>query len=144
VPGRRNALFWQQAKASIEIANYLKTHDSDPQKNKVYISDTLGHEMIHYWLWLEKKPYGHTPEFHKKMKEMGVSRYNQNPKSVEYRYRYFCLTCETTYPGRKMMAKAACRKCCVQYSGGAYDTRYILEIVKITPMREPKGAKEKT
>ena len=33
------------------------------------IAHTLYHEMVHFWLYTNKKPYGHTKEFKKKLKE---------------------------------------------------------------------------
>ena len=33
------------------------------------IALTLYHEMVHFWLYVNKKPWGHTLEFKKKMKE---------------------------------------------------------------------------
>ncbi|MDX1920411.1 MAG: SprT-like domain-containing protein [Candidatus Caenarcaniphilales bacterium] len=32
------------------------------------ISEVLFHEMTHIWLWNNKKPWGHTPEFYEKAK----------------------------------------------------------------------------
>lgn len=36
------------------------------------IAKVLYHEMIHFWLYVNKKPWGHTKEFHKKLKEYKV------------------------------------------------------------------------
>ncbi len=36
------------------------------------IAHTLYHEMVHFWLFVNKRPWGHTAEFHKKMKEFKV------------------------------------------------------------------------
>ncbi len=33
------------------------------------IAHTLYHEMVHFWLYVNKKPWGHTKEFKEKMKE---------------------------------------------------------------------------
>ena len=33
------------------------------------IAQTLYHEMVHFWLYASKKPWGHTKEFRKKLKE---------------------------------------------------------------------------
>jgi len=33
------------------------------------IAKTLYHEMIHFWLYTNKNPWGHTKEFKKKLKE---------------------------------------------------------------------------
>ena len=41
----------------------------EPEK----IAKTLYHEMVHFWLYINKKPWGHTREFKKKLKEFKVS-----------------------------------------------------------------------
>ena len=69
-------------KSVIEIASYLL----DEPNAEELIRDTLGHEIIHYWLWEMKQPYGHTPTFHEKMNELGVSRYNSVPKHRPFQY----------------------------------------------------------
>src|SRR4051812_44035569 len=61
VPGSRK--FFREAPPVIEIASYLLEEQDAPS----LVSDTLGHEMIHYWLWVRRRPYGHTPEFWDKM-----------------------------------------------------------------------------
>lgn len=33
------------------------------------IAEVLYHEMVHYWLYVNKKPWGHTKEFKKKLKQ---------------------------------------------------------------------------
>ncbi|HEY9886074.1 MAG TPA: SprT-like domain-containing protein [Vampirovibrionales bacterium] len=38
------------------------------------ISEVLFHEMTHIWLWNNKRPWGHTPEFHEKVKTFDVSK----------------------------------------------------------------------
>jgi predicted SprT family Zn-dependent metalloprotease len=38
------------------------------QESVKRISEVLFHEMTHIWLWDNKKPWGHTPEFHAKAK----------------------------------------------------------------------------
>ncbi|MFN5539821.1 MAG: SprT-like domain-containing protein [Candidatus Melainabacteria bacterium] len=37
-------------------------------ETKCRIAEVLFHEMVHIWLWNLKKPWGHTPEFHDKVK----------------------------------------------------------------------------
>ncbi len=37
------------------------------------IALTLYHEMVHFWLYVNKRPWGHTPEFHEKLKEFRVN-----------------------------------------------------------------------
>ena len=37
------------------------------------IARVLYHEMVHFWLYTNKRPWGHTKEFKKKLKEFRVS-----------------------------------------------------------------------
>lgn len=110
----------------IEIASYLKTEE----RARELIADTLGHEMIHYWLWARRKPYGHTPEFWKKMQEMGVSRYNSVPRSRPYKYVYACPGCEKEFKTRKRLGRLACASCCNQHNRGKFDFRFKLVLKK--------------
>lgn len=106
----------------IEIASYLK----EEANAAALIYDTMAHEMIHYWLWVRRKPYGHTGEFLKKMRQMGVSRYNPVPRTRPFKYLYQCLTCDKYFPTRKTLGVLACASCCKQYSDGKYDARFKL------------------
>ena len=36
------------------------------------IARVLYHEMVHFWLYINKQPWGHTKEFKKKLKEFKV------------------------------------------------------------------------
>src|SRR5262249_7575005 len=69
IPGsRRNPA---KRPPTIEIAAYL----ASPQRLASHtgaIEDTMGHEIIHYWLWVRGRPYGHTDEFETKRRQMGV------------------------------------------------------------------------
>ena len=90
------------------------------------IADTLGHEMIHYWLWVRRRPYGHTAEFLAKMRLMGVSRYNSVPKLRPHKYLYRCQQCLKDFPARKKLGPLACAECCKRYNHGKYDAKYRL------------------
>lgn len=97
VPSRRS---WFKAKPpTIEVASYLCRLEGARE----LVVDTLAHEMIHYWLWVMGRPHGHTPEFLKKMEEMGVSRYNSVPQRQEFKYLYECIHCLVRFPTRKRL-----------------------------------------
>ncbi len=123
IPGSRK--FPESFPAKIEIASYL-LKESDAF---CLVKDTLGHEMIHYWLWVRRRPYGHSPEFLLKMKEMGVSRYNWVPKPGTSGYSYKCVNCRKLFPARKKWDVLACLDCCNQFSEGKYDSRFKLILV---------------
>jgi predicted SprT family Zn-dependent metalloprotease len=110
----------------IEVASYLL----EEARASELILDTVAHEMIHYWLWVRKQPYGHTSEFLQKMKLMGVSRYNPVPRLRPYRYVYRCLGCLSSFPSKRKLGKLACAKCCHAHSQGRFDSRFRLLLQK--------------
>jgi len=120
IPGSRR--FFREVPATIEVASYL-TEEKDAL---ALVADTLAHEMIHYWLWVRRRPYGHTAEFSAKMRLMGVSRYNSVPRRRPPRYAYKCPACEMEFLARKKLGVLACAKCCKLHSGGRYDSRFKL------------------
>lgn len=133
VPGSRK--FLVQAPPTIEVANYL-LEETDAEN---LIIDTVAHEMIHYWLWVRRKPYGHTPEFYTKMEKMGVSRYNPVPRLRPPKYLYRCLSCLTDFPAKRRLGNLACAKCCQQHSGGRYDSRFKL-VLKTELSKTPQDS----
>ena len=129
-PGSRRLLI--QFRPKIEIATYLL----EEANAKALITDTLAHEMIHLWLWVRRKPYGHTTEFLNKMKQMGVSRYNPVPRTRPYKYLYSCGNCGKDFPSRKKLGPLACASCCKKYSEGRYHPKFKLLLRKTPPMIE--------
>lgn len=123
-PGSRK--FFREVPPVIEIASYLL----EEQQARDLIVDTLAHEMIHYWLWVRRKPYGHTAEFLSKMREMGVSRYNSVPRTRPYRYLYRCGSCGKDFPAKRRLGALACADCCKKHSGGRFDSRFRLELAQ--------------
>lgn len=119
-PGSRK--YWREVPPRIEVASYLL----EEEKAEELIRDTVGHEMIHYWLWVRRKPYGHTDEFYQKMEAMGVSRYNPVPRTRPFRYLYRCQNCLKEFPARKLLGPLACAQCCKHHAGGKYDSRFKL------------------
>lgn len=125
VPCRR-LLFYRGEKPTIEIAKYLL----DEKNASDLVVDTMAHEMIHFWLWSRRRPYGHNAEFLEKMRIMGVSRYNPVPRIRPYKFIYECPFCGKEFPARKKLGKMACKKCCETHSGGLYDPRFRLLLKK--------------
>lgn len=124
MPGSRK--YFQQFRPAIEIARYLL---SEPTASEL-VRDTLGHEMIHYWLWVRRRPYGHTPEFYAKMNELGVSRYNSVPRPRPYKYVYRCPGCLKEFNARRRLGVLACALCCKAFAGGRYDPRFKLTLTE--------------
>ena len=108
----------------IEIATYL-----NQEENAEYlIKDTLGHEMIHYWLFMNERPFGHGSEFYQKMEAIGVSRYNPVPKHRPFKHCYVCDHCEQKILVRKRLKTAACADCCNLHANGQYHPEYNLRL----------------
>ena len=118
-PGSRNPLF--PRKAQIEVASYLQ----GIEEGLMHIRDTMLHEMIHYQLWHQKKPYGHTEEFYSIMKRVGAKRYNPVPKMRPVKYWYECLGCKIKVPARRKFGTVACAKCCKKYTGGEFSSKFL-------------------
>jgi SprT-like protein len=125
IPGRRR--FWEECPPVIEIASYLL----EEAQAEDLIYDTLAHEMIHYWLWVRRKPYGHTPEFLAKMKAMGVSRYNQVPRTRPFKYLYRCPSCQKDFPAKRKLGVLACANCCKRFANGKFDRRFELVLQQV-------------
>jgi len=130
IPGSRK--WTAKNPPTIEIASYLLT-ESECAK---FILDTLAHEMIHHWLWVLGRPYGHTPEFYEKMNQMGVSRYNPVPRVRPPKYIYRCPACGQEFPARRALGALACAKCCKRHTGGRYDSRFKLVLDRNLPEEE--------
>ncbi len=108
----------------IEVARYLIEYEHA----EALISDVLGHEMIHYWLWVRRRPYGHTPEFYAKLSQLGVSRYNPVPRRTRSDYLYYCAHCQTQFPSKKFHEALACAACCQKHSKGKFDAQFLLAL----------------
>ncbi len=122
--------FGADRRPTIDVASYLLEEEG----SEALIRDTVAHEMIHYWLWVRRRPYGHTDEFWQKMTSMGVSRYNPVPRLRPYKYLYQCLSCQGFFPARRKLGPLACAKCCKLHTGGRYDARFkLLMIRKLAP-----------
>lgn len=111
----------------IEVAAYLK---EEGERAVTLITETLGHEMIHYWLWSRRKPYGHTAEFLAKMREIGVARYNPVPRLRPPKYVYVCPGCSREYPARRRWRGLACARCCDEHNGGKFHPRFQLRMTR--------------
>lgn len=119
----------------IEVASYLR---SIPDGH-THVRDTMLHEMIHYYLWWQKKPYGHTPEFHSIMRRTGATRFNPVPKLRPVKYWYECPSCKIAVPARRDLGSVACATCCKRHNQGRFHPRFIL-LKKSTP---PQNAPHK-
>lgn len=122
-PGSRN-LFGPR-EPLIEIASYLETIP----EGEFHVRDTMLHEMIHYYLWFKKKPYGHTAEFHAILKRVGARRYNPVPKLSPVKHWYECPKCLIRVPARRKLGVSACAACCKKYNHGEFSAHYVLKKV---------------
>ena len=106
----------------IEVASYLL----EEEQSEIHVRETLAHEMIHYWLWVRKRPHGHSDEFYDKMTLMGARRYNPVPRRRPFKYLYGCNHCESRFKSRRLLGKLACAKCCKTHGNGKYQERFRL------------------
>jgi len=111
--------------ARIEMAQYLLTIENSSH----HIRDTLLHEMVHYFLWNQRKPWGHTAEFKQILKRVGASRYNTVPQRSPPRFRYKCPQCQEIYGTKRKIRPSACLPCCRKFSRGKFDRRFLLELL---------------
>lgn len=88
------------------------------------ISDTLGHEMVHYWLDFQERPCGHNSAFWVKLTECGFQRYSRLTP-VKARYLYKCPSCQAPYY-RRRRGVWSCGPC----SGKKFNSRFVLELVQ--------------
>ncbi|MEK6704453.1 MAG: SprT-like domain-containing protein [Bdellovibrionota bacterium] len=133
IPGSRK--FFNKFPPAIEIASYLKTE----QGAVALLRDTMAHEMIHYWLWVRRRSYGHSPDFYVKLKEIGASRYNPVPRGRPYKYVYVCSACGKEFFTKKTLGSLACATCCKRHSGGKYDGRFKLYFSRNLSLDEGRG-----
>jgi predicted SprT family Zn-dependent metalloprotease len=115
-------------KPIIEIASYLAQEENAEE----LIWDTMGHEMIHYWLFNRRRPYGHNAEFYQKMEEIGVSRYNSAPKHRPFKHCYSCHHCTQKIWTRRRLSAAACAACCNLHSEGRFDPQFKLKLLDLS------------
>jgi len=78
----------------------ISTRYLDMENAWAEVADTLGHEMVHYWLDFRGLPCGHTALFHAKLKACGFNRYSRLTP-VRARYLYVCPSCEVRYFRRR-------------------------------------------
>ncbi len=119
-PGSRR--IFPPTPAEIEVATYLRKIPD----GGLHVRDTLLHEMIHYFLWHQKRPHGHTPEFHAILKRVGAKRYNTVPQLWPIKYWYECPACHVQVPARRKKGPSACAECCGKFNRGKYHERFRL------------------
>lgn len=100
------------------------------------ITDTLGHEMVHYWLDFLGKPCGHTHEFRVKLKACGFNRYSRLTP-IRARYLYLCPACGIQYY-RRRRGIWSCGPC----SGEKFNPRFKLVLAaKASTMQQPSSSR---
>ncbi len=114
-------------KPVIEVASYLRALP----EGEHHVRETIAHEMIHYWLWMRRRPFGHTPEFYEKMRSMGGRRYNPVPVKKTPKYMYRCGSCAKEFPAQRKLGPLACAVCCKAHAGGKYDPRFALYLDQV-------------
>jgi ribosomal protein L37AE/L43A len=93
------------------------------------LREILKHEMIHLWLFVLGRPYGHTMEFRQKARAIGQPRTRHGIALPEPKtgWIYTCSACGREYPRRRRYSRAvACGYCCKTRAGGNFDPRFKL------------------
>ncbi len=95
------------------------------------LEDTLKHEMIHL------VHYHHDKRFKAKAAELGVSVHAKFHPDLKRqpRYLYQCPACNAQYPRQKRLRETSCGSC----SGGAFDSRFKLRLVRNAQDRKNSG-----
>jgi SprT protein len=129
VPGSRR---WR-SRPLIEVATYLLEEEEALR----HVRETMAHEMIHQWLWERGRPYGHTDEFHRKLREIGVPRYNPVPRLRPLRWVYRCIECgNESYARKRLTGRLACLPCCRRHNGGRFHARFECRLARELSPRE--------
>ena len=135
-PGSRNPL--KPRMPEIEIASYLSSISDGP----LHIRDTMLHEMIHFLLWFQRKPYGHTGEFLEIMQRVGAKRYNPVPKQAPYKHLYECPHCLVQWPTRRKLGPVACGPCCKKHNAGDFAEKFRLRKIDVMHLGKTIAPKE--
>lgn len=96
---------------------------------------TLEHELLHLYLHCKGLPSGHTPEFKRLAQAMGIRVFHENeyPKNAPtpYRWLYECPSCARLVSRtRRSGSHLACGVCCRAFTGGRWDRRYELRLIR--------------
>lgn len=110
--------YFKKPKRIIQISTrYLTMTESWKE-----VRDTLGHEMVHYWLDFQGLPCGHTSLFRQKLYACGFNRYSRLTP-VKAKYVYHCPSCGLQYY-RRRKGIWSCGPC----SGRRYNSEFRLEL----------------
>lgn len=100
------------------------------------IREVMKHEMIHFWLHLQRLPYGHNSLFRAKARSLGQSsiRHLITPTSRAGDLIYRCPGCGGEITRRRAPRRPiACLSCCRRHNRGKFDQRFQLSRVGRTP-----------
>lgn len=96
---------------------------------------TLEHELLHLYLHRLGRPSGHTVEFKRLAREKGIRVFHDNAyprnQATPYRYLYECPACHRLVSRQRPTGgELACGVCCREHTGGAWDPRFALRLVR--------------
>ena len=118
---------------SWEMLLSIPYHDRYGWDNELW--DTVGHETVHLWLWKIGHNPNHTPEFKRIAAHVGVDVSAKPMPQAPARYLYGCPKCnKRTLKRRRYTRDTACGRCCRQYNGGKYSSRF--RLILISDMKE--------
>lgn len=95
---------------------------------------TLEHELLHLYLHKLGLPSGHNNHFKRLAAKKGIRVFHANPypqnQPSPYRYLYECPECGRFVSRmRRARGSLACGVCCRAHAGGAWDQRFLLNLL---------------
>ena len=104
------------------------------------IDRTLRHELAHLlaqFRFCKRRIRPHGREWRKACCDLGISGERAGHtlplvgRSLSHRFIYYCQNCQGHFPRvRRIRRATACLACCRKFSGGNYDERFRLRLVK--------------
>ena len=92
--------------------------------------DTVGHEMVHLYLWKLNRPTGHTKEFKAICARIGAMMWAKPLPRASVCYVYACQECTNRYyKCRRYRRPTACGRCCRLHNEGRYSKKFELVLV---------------
>jgi len=100
-----------------EMALSIPYHDYHGWDEELW--DTVGHEMVHLYLWTMHRPTWHTKEFKEICARIGSTVWAKPLPRLSRLYEYICPACTSRYFYQRRSGYAtACGQCCRVHNNG--------------------------
>jgi predicted SprT family Zn-dependent metalloprotease len=112
----------------LEMALSIPYHDHYGWDEELW--NTVGHEMVHLYLWTMKRPSGHTHEFKSICARIGSTRWAKPLPRISMFYVYACPECGSRYNKlRRYRRPMVCGRCYRLHNDGRYLKKFDLVFV---------------